>query len=110
VVRFLENSVAKQDPTCRLTMLQSLIVELGFASTGLPTSLRAARAFLKARAFINIRDYLASRKMGQPAIQKLLHPSKNALIKDIKRKGNTVSCKWVKEQGLEVLLVSCFHH
>ncbi|KAM6500840.1 hypothetical protein JOM56_003854, partial [Amanita muscaria] len=94
----------------RLTLLQSLIVELGLASTALPTSLRSARAFLKARVFINIREYLSHRGKDQAALQKLLYPSKKALVKDIKRKGKTVSRNWVKEHGLGVLLVECFHH
>ncbi|KAF8631414.1 hypothetical protein AX17_005092 [Amanita inopinata Kibby_2008] len=106
---FLANPMAQRDKVCRLTLLQSLIVELGLASTALPKTLTAARAFLKSRAFLNIREYLATRGQGQAAIQGLLHPSRSALIRDIKRKGNPASLKWVKKQGLNVLLVTCYH-
>ncbi|PFH52393.1 hypothetical protein AMATHDRAFT_2128 [Amanita thiersii Skay4041] len=109
ITSFLANPLAQKDTVCRLTLLQSLIVELGFASTSLPASLRAARMFLKSRAFLNIKEYLATRNQGQFAIQRLLHPSRSALIKDIKRKRNPASLKWVKQQGLDVLLVSCFN-
>ncbi|TFK42955.1 hypothetical protein BDQ12DRAFT_300801 [Crucibulum laeve] len=105
---FLSNPDAKQDSVCRLTLLQSLIVELGIATSSLPASLTAAKALLKSHAFLNIREYLATRGQGPDAMQKLMYPSRSALIKDIRKKGNPASLKWVKDHGLQVLLVSCF--
>ncbi|KAF4615365.1 hypothetical protein D9613_003264 [Agrocybe pediades] len=133
---FLSNPDAKNDTICRLTLLQSLIIELGlaptFSSTNsttqqeatsslyLPTSLKSAKAFLKSRAFLNIREYIAVREQGPEAVQKVLHPSKKALIRDLqknrKKKINpesemttggrrAMSLQWVKQHGLQVLLV-----
>ncbi|PPR04946.1 hypothetical protein CVT24_010403 [Panaeolus cyanescens] len=103
---FLSNPEARTNTICRLTLLQSLIVELGLGSvSSLPASLTAARAFLKQHAFLNIREYIATRNQGPEAVQRLIHPSKSALIRDIKRKRNPASLKWVKEHGLQVLLV-----
>jgi len=110
ITSFLAHPVAKRDSVCRLTLLQSLIVELGFMSTALPTTLRAARSFVKTHVFLNIKEYIANREQGQAATQRLLFPSRNALIKDIRRKGKPASLKWVKQQGLDVLLVSCYNH
>ncbi|KAF8911084.1 hypothetical protein CPB84DRAFT_1763318 [Gymnopilus junonius] len=109
ISRFLLNPEAKTDTICRLTLLQSLIIELGLATPSLPESLSAAKAFLKSRAFLNIKEYLAVREHGPEAVRGLLHPSKSALIKDIKKKRNRVSLKWVKEHGLQVLLVGWMH-
>ena len=97
---------------CKLTLLHSLIIELGLftsASSTLPGSLTAAKALLKSQAHINIKEYIAVREQGQAALQKAMHPSRSALIKDIRKKGNRASLKWVKNQGLQVLLVNCFH-
>ncbi|KAK2460567.1 hypothetical protein APHAL10511_007037 [Amanita phalloides] len=110
---FLATPVAKRDSVCRLVLLQSLIVELGLTPcepSEFPTTIRAARKFVKARVFLNVKEYIAHREEGQAALQRLLHPSKTALIKDIRRKGNRAPLQWVKEQGLDVLLVSCYHH
>jgi len=62
---------------------------------------------LKAEAHINIKEYVATRHKGQSALREILKPSRNALRKDI-RKGNKASLKWVKQHGLQVLLVTCF--
>ncbi|KAJ7582817.1 hypothetical protein C8J56DRAFT_232298 [Mycena floridula] len=99
------------DSASRLTFLQSLIIELGLAtSSAVPNSLTSARAVLKSRAFINIRDYLAVRTEGLSAIKGIMYSSKSALKKDIKRKRNTAPLSWVKQSGgLQVLLVSCYH-
>ena len=110
-VRFLSDPVARTDHVCRLTLLQSLIIELGLATTSaLPSTLSAAKAFLKARAFLNIREYMAVRGQGPEAVQSVLYPSKSALIKSIKKKRNATSIKLVKELGLQVLLVGYLHH
>ncbi|PPQ76624.1 hypothetical protein CVT26_012731 [Gymnopilus dilepis] len=105
ISRFLSNPDAKSDSICRLTLLQSLIIELGLATPALPESLSAAKTFLKSRAFLNIKEYLAVRDQGPDAVRNLLHPSRSALIKDIKKKRNAASLKWVKQHGLQVLLV-----
>ncbi|KAJ7109196.1 hypothetical protein C8R44DRAFT_986232 [Mycena epipterygia] len=99
------------DPTsvCRLTLLQSLIIELGLASSSLPASLTAAKAMLKSHAFLNVGEYLDARQRGPAAVQGVMHPSKTALIKDLRKKRNGASLQWVKESGLQVLLVTCYH-
>jgi len=108
---FLSDPDARTDHVCRLTLLQSLIIELGLATTSaLPSTLSGAKAFLKARAFLNIREYMAVRGQGPEAVQSVLYPSKSALIKSIKKKRNATSIKLVKELGLQVLLVGYLHH
>jgi hypothetical protein len=109
ITSFLANPEAKNS-VCRLTLLQSLIIELGLASCTpiIPGSLKAARALLKSRAFVNIREYLAVRDQGQAALQRVMHPNRMSLIKDIRTKRNPASLKWVKRNGLQVFLVTCF--
>jgi len=107
---FLSDPDARTDNICRLALLQSLIIELGLATTSaLPSTLSAAKAFLKARAFLNIREYMAVRGQGPEAVQSVMYPSRSALIKSIKKKRNATSIKWVKELGLQVLLVGYLH-
>lgn len=109
ITSFLSNPDARNNPVCRLTFLQALIIELGLASSALPASLTSARAFLKSRVFLNIREYLAVRGQGADAVQRAMHPSRKALIKDIKKnKQKRASLGWVKESGLQVLLVKCY--
>ncbi|KAJ3504016.1 hypothetical protein NLJ89_g8162 [Agrocybe chaxingu] len=100
---FLSNPDAKHDTVCRLTLLQSLIIELGLATSSLhlPGSLNAARAVLKSRAFLNIREYMAVRSQGPEAVRRAMYPSKTALIKSIKKKHNRAPLKWVKDHGLQ---------
>lgn len=111
ITKFLSDPACAKDASGRLTLLQSIIVELGLsnAHNALPSTLTAAKAFLKARAFVNIRDYLTIRTQGPMAVRNLLFPTKSALIKDIKRKKNPAPLKSVKESGLQVLLVPCHH-
>ena len=110
VFRFLSDPHAKTDNICRLTLLQSLIIELGLGtSSALPPTLTAAKAFLKARAFLNIREYMAVRGQGSEAVRSVMYPSKSALVKSIKKKRNATPLKWVKELGLQVLLVGFMH-
>ncbi|KAJ7172660.1 hypothetical protein C8R46DRAFT_1216453 [Mycena filopes] len=99
------------DPTsvCRLTLLQSLIVELGLADSSLPPSLTAAKAMLKSHAFLHVGEYLDARQHGPAAVQGVMHKSKTSLIKDLRKKRNTVPRQWVKDAGLQVFLVSCYH-
>jgi len=108
ITTFLTNPSA-HDSASHLTFLQSLIIELGLATSSLPASLKSAKAELKSKAFINIREYLAVRSQGLQAIQGIMYPSRSALIKDIRRKKNSASLHWVKQNGLQVLLVSCYH-
>ena len=98
-----------------LLMLQALILELGClrgaAAAGklsipeLPATMRQAKLLLKSHAFINVRDYLAVREQGQAALQRVMHPSRNSLVKEV-RKGKRVPVQEVKKAGLNVLLVN----
>jgi hypothetical protein len=97
-----------------LRLLQALIIELGLCppsatGTTLPRSLKAAKAILKSHAFVNIREYLATRDQGLAALQRIMHPSRGSLIRDIRTKKNSVSLGWVKQHGLQVLLVHCYN-
>jgi len=107
-------------------LLQALIIELGlplgkhatgsgahasfFSIENLPRSLRQAKMLLKSTAFINIRDYLDVRGKGQVALQTVMHPSRKSLVRQVrgsgKRSGKRVPLGWVKETGLNVLLVN----
>ncbi|KAH0584303.1 hypothetical protein H2248_009848 [Termitomyces sp. 'cryptogamus'] len=109
ITSFLSNPAARQDSACRLTLLQALIIELGLATSSLPSSLTAAKAYLKSRAFLNIREYIAVRDQGPAAVQRIMYPSRSALIKAIRKNKKNASLKWVKESGLQVLLVQCYH-
>jgi hypothetical protein len=108
--RYLNHPEAKSNQVCKLTLLQSLLIELGLAkaSSALPTSLRAATQIIKSTVFINIKEYLLVRTQGPDAILKAMYPSRNALMKAMKKKANRAPLQWVKEHGLNVLLVTCF--
>lgn len=106
---FLSQPTGKaKDSVCKLTVLHSLIVELGILPTtsDLPKSVKASKALLHSQAHINIKDYIAVREQGQAALQKVMLPSRNALVKNIRKKGNRAPVKWVKEKGLNGLLVT----
>ncbi|KAL1748126.1 hypothetical protein HDZ31DRAFT_60660 [Schizophyllum fasciatum] len=107
ITTYLSNPT--KDRAASLTLLQSLIIELGIAPSALPDSLTAARNLLKAHAFLNIREYLAVRAQGPDAVQRVMHPSRSALIRDIRKKRNAANLRAVKESGLNVLLVTCYH-
>ncbi|TEB36304.1 hypothetical protein FA13DRAFT_1706532 [Coprinellus micaceus] len=49
-----------------------------------PSSLKAAKNFLKAKAFLNIREYISVRDQGRDAVQKVMYPSRNALVKALR--------------------------
>jgi len=104
---YISNPEAKSNMVYRLTLLQSLIIELGLATlaSALPRSIKAAKALLKTRAFLNVNEYISARGRGIEEVRKLLHPSRKALLKDIRKKKNAVPVQWVKEHGLQVLLV-----
>jgi len=115
ITSFLSNPSAALScsPYTRLTFLQSLIIELGLvtpSSSTLPSSLTAAKHFLKKRAFINIGDYLSVRQEGLQKVREIMFDSKKALAMDLrKQKGRRKANKgWVKRHGLNVLLVSVF--
>jgi len=107
-----------------LTFLQALIIELGLLPApssspdqsfyhlpSLPRSLKAAKTLLKTNVFLNVRDYLDVREKGLQALRSVMHPSRKALIKDLSRgKGQRkVPRGFVKNSGLGVLLVACYH-
>ncbi|KAH7889655.1 hypothetical protein F5I97DRAFT_1846085 [Phlebopus sp. FC_14] len=109
ITQYLQSPV--KESGAQLALLRALIIELGVRSPSgpdLPKSLTSARKLLKAEVHINIKEYIATRDKGPSALQSILQPSKNALRKDIQKKGNRASLKWVKKQGLQVLLVTCF--
>ncbi|KAL5490450.1 hypothetical protein ACEPAI_5283 [Sanghuangporus weigelae] len=112
---FIENPDYYTSRASRLTFLQALIVELGIVSTAgpertLPGSLSAAKALLKSHAFLNVKDYLALREQGLDALRSAMRPSRGALVRDLRGKnGRRAKLNWVKETGLNVLLVSCQH-
>jgi len=70
--------------------------------------MRSARAFIKSHVFVNVRDYLALRAQGQEALQNALHPSRKSLATELRKKEARVPRDWVKQRGLNVLLVTCF--
>ncbi|KAH6919062.1 hypothetical protein BKA70DRAFT_1417059 [Coprinopsis sp. MPI-PUGE-AT-0042] len=110
ITAYLTHPEAKANQVCKLTLLQSLLIELGLAkaSSALPTSLRAATQIIKSTVFINIKEYLLVRTQGPDAILKAMYPSRSALMKAMKKKANRAPLQWVKDHGLNVLLVTCF--
>ncbi|KAI0928342.1 hypothetical protein AcV5_005942 [Taiwanofungus camphoratus] len=121
ITKFLSNRSSKsQTLKPSLPLLQALIIELGLCpsalnpastssptSLSLPNSLRAAKALLKSRVFLNVRDYLAVRSQGLDALQRVMKPSRGALMREIKS-GKRMPRESVKSTGLSVLLVTCF--
>ena len=110
----LVRRVLSADPTTKaelskLEFLQALIIELGLYTglAALPSSMRAAKALLKGQVFLNVRDYLAVRSQGVDALRAVMHPSRSALMREI-RSGKKETAKTVKETGLSVLLVTCY--
>jgi len=107
--KFITSYISSQptDPTKKLKFHQALIIEFGLMEPhdNLPDSLTAARSLLKKNVFVNVSKYLAARKDGKEAIQKIMLESQNALKKQL-RKGNKITNREsVKERGLGVLLV-----
>ncbi|KAF7363286.1 hypothetical protein MSAN_00983800 [Mycena sanguinolenta] len=103
---YITSCLSNPSAVCRLTLLQSLIVEFGVVSSSMPVSLSKARSILKSRVFVNIGEYLVARERGPQAVQEIIHPSRRALIRDLRQKRNRVPRHLVKEAGLSVLLVS----
>jgi hypothetical protein len=58
---------------------------------------------------LNIREYLAVRNQGPDAVQRVMYPSRSALIKSIKKNRTHAELKSVKRSGLQVFLVSCYY-
>lgn len=106
---YINSCISDPSSVCRLTLLQALIIELGLASSSMPASLKQAKAMLKSRVFVNVGEYLDARKRGPAAVQGIIHPSKSSLIRDLRRKRNPVPLQWVKETGLNVLLVRSYY-
>jgi hypothetical protein len=108
---YIANPSTHSNQICHLTLLQSLIIELGLLADIklLPTTIKSAKKYIKPRVFLNIRDYLSKRLEGPLAVRNLMFPSRSALVRDVRRKKNYASLKWVKKQGLQDLLVSVFH-
>lgn len=103
------SSPEDKDSVNKLTLLQSLIMELGVADiSSLPTTITSAKKLLKSEAHVNIREYIAVREKGQDALKGIMHASRGSLVKSIRKKKNPASLTWVKQQGLNVLLVQCF--
>ena len=67
--------------------------------------MRQAKLLLKSHAFINVCDYLAVREQGQAALRGVMHPSKQSLVREV-RKGKRVPVREVKNAGLKILLVN----
>jgi len=108
ISRFLSSPVEGSD--AQLDLLRALIIELGLRSpnaSDIPLTITSARKLLKSEAHVNIKEYVMTRHKGQLALRGILKPNKSALRKDI-RKGKKVSLQWVKEHGLQVLLITCF--
>ncbi|THH13841.1 hypothetical protein EW146_g6423 [Bondarzewia mesenterica] len=123
--RYLKNPPATRNNGAMLPLLQALIIELGlqssYSSTSSstakapspfsllvsPHSMRQAKLFLKSHAFISIKDYLSAREEGPAALQKVLHPSRRSLAKEIRaHPEKRARLTWVKKVGLNVLLVN----
>ncbi|KAJ6455756.1 hypothetical protein C8R45DRAFT_1035577 [Mycena sanguinolenta] len=103
---YITSCLSNPSAVCRLTLLQSLIVEFGLVSSSMPMSLNKAKSILKSRVFVNISEYLVAREQGPAAVQEIIHPSRRSLLRDLRQKRNRVPRHLVKEAGLSVLLVS----
>lgn len=108
---YIANPSVHTNQICHLTLLQSFIIELGLLNDVklLPTTIKSAKKYIKSRVFLNIRDYLSKRLEGPQAVRDLLFSNRWALVRDMRRKKNHASLKWVKKRGLQDLLVSVFH-
>lgn len=111
ITSYLASPIGSPYASEKLSLLQALIVELGLTrqQPSLPASVKAAKAFLKAHVHVNISEYLDARGKDQDALQRILYPSRSALIKSIRTKRNPASLQTVKAHGLQALLVSCYH-
>lgn len=102
--RYLDAPVKKKDSISKLRLLQALVIEFGVSEQS-PTSIKTATTLLKSSVHVNINDYVAKRGKDQGELRRIMQPSKNALRKDIRRSSRRSSLKWVKEHGLNVLLI-----
>jgi len=87
-----------------------MLIELGIclAAGPLPQSARSARAMLKSKALINVRDYIAERGHGVDALRKVMFPTKKKFIKDLRTR--RVPLPWIKERGLTMFLSHMHFH
>ncbi|KAG2157419.1 hypothetical protein DEU56DRAFT_845601 [Suillus clintonianus] len=106
ITQHLDAPVKLDDPSAKLRLLQALGTEFGIYQE-LPTSIKSARKLLQAKVHVNIIDYAAKRGKDQDALLQIMRPSKSALRRDIRRNGRKKPLKWVKEHGLNVLLIGC---
>lgn len=104
ITQYLDAPVKKKDSISKLRLLQALVIEFGVSEQS-PTSIKSATTLLKSSVHVNINDYVAKRGKDQGELQRIMQPSKKALRKDIRRSGRRSSLKWVKEHGLNVLLI-----
>ncbi|KAG2158439.1 uncharacterized protein EDB93DRAFT_1334779 [Suillus bovinus] len=107
ITQYLEVPVKDRDHSVKLLFLQALIVEFGI-SKQLPASISSATKLLKDSLHVNINDYVARRGKDQGELQQIMQLSKKALRKDLRRSNRRSSLKWVKEHGLNVLLIGFF--
>ncbi|KAG1803566.1 uncharacterized protein HD556DRAFT_1303632 [Suillus plorans] len=108
ITQYLDAPVKENNPGAKLLLLQALLVEFGI-SKQLPASISSATKLLKASLHVNINDYVAKRGKNQGELQQIMQPSKKALRKDLRRSSRRSSLKWVKEHGLNVLLIGFSH-
>ncbi|KAG2061670.1 hypothetical protein BDR06DRAFT_947148 [Suillus hirtellus] len=108
ITQYLDAPVKENNPGVKLLLLQALVVEFGISKQP-PASIRSATKLLKASLHVNINDYVAKRGKDQGELQQIMQPSKKALRKDLRRSSRRSSLKWVKEHGLNVLLIGFSH-
>jgi hypothetical protein len=104
VGRYLDAPVNEKDSNSKLRFLQALVIEFDISKQP-PTSIKSATKLLKTSVHVNISDYVARRGKDQSELQQIMQPSKSVLRKDIRRSNRRSSLKWVKEHGLNVLLI-----
>ncbi|GBE82444.1 hypothetical protein SCP_0408280 [Sparassis crispa] len=126
-VQYISSSLSnpsEKSTLSNLRLLQALIIELGLCPSALrpsgydsmsfpslpslPNSLRAAKMLLKSSVFLNVRDYLDVRGQGLDALRRVMHPSRKALMHEVRKKGKRMPVGDVKGMGLNVLLVRCY--
>jgi hypothetical protein len=106
--RYLDSPLNERRTTGKLQLLQAFVVELG-VSQQVPASIKSAKKLLKAKAHINIKEYVAVRGEDQAALRQIMHPSKSALRNNIRKTGKRKPLKWVKEHGLDAFLIGCYN-
>ncbi len=108
--RFIANPSTRENQACHLILMQSLLLELGLLTERklLPQTIGSAKKFIKKHVFVSIKEYLAKRNQGQAVVKESVYSSKSVLVRNLKQKKDFVSPAWVKERGLQDLLVTAF--